>query len=125
MAASGGDRGGGLDLREQDRVSTATIDPRTPPMVLLDRFGPERTTSEPPPSSDQALAYVRGLATTHYENFSVLSSLVPPELRDDFAAVYAFCRWADDLGDETGSTPDARERSMQLLGWWRRELHTC
>lgn len=107
-------------------MSAAGIDPRTPPMVLLERFGPDRSGAEAgPPSVEQALAYVRGLATTHYENFSVLTSLVPPELRDSFAAVYAFCRWADDLGDETGSTPEARERSLELLGWWRRELHAC
>src|SRR5262249_40556404 len=51
-------------------------------------------------------------------NFSVLSALVPAGLRDDFATVYSFCRWADDLGDETGDT----SRSLALLAWWRREL---
>lgn len=76
-------------------------------------------------SQAEALAYVRGLATSHYENFSVLSSLVPADLRDDFAAVYAFCRWADDLGDETGKDDAAKARSLELLAWWRRELETC
>jgi squalene synthase HpnC len=32
--------------------------------------------------------------------------------------VYAFCRWADDLGDEIEDT----EESLRLLAWWRREL---
>jgi squalene synthase HpnC len=32
--------------------------------------------------------------------------------------VYAFCRWADDLGDEAGSP----ERATELLAWWRGEL---
>jgi len=32
--------------------------------------------------------------------------------------VYAYCRWADDLGDETGD----RSESLRLLGWWRAEL---
>ena len=50
-----------------------------------------------------------------------MSSLVPLALRDDFAAVYAFCRWADDLGDEMGD-PD---ESLRLLAWWRRELDDC
>lgn len=76
-------------------------------------------------SREEALAYVRGLATSHYENFSVLSRLVPAALRDDFAAVYAFCRWADDLGDETGRDDAARARSLELLAWWRRELDGC
>jgi squalene synthase HpnC len=92
-------------------------------MELLARFGPGVTAERVSPA--EALAYVRGLATSHYENFSVLTKLVPPELRDSFAAVYAFCRWSDDLGDETGSSPEARARSLELLGWWRGELHAC
>jgi squalene synthase HpnC len=44
---------------------------------------------------------------------------------DDFAAVYAFCRWADDLGDETGNDAAARRRSIELLNWWRHELDLC
>jgi squalene synthase HpnC len=32
--------------------------------------------------------------------------------------VYAFCRWADDLGDEIGDP----EESLRLLAWWRWEL---
>jgi len=35
--------------------------------------------------------------------------------------VYAFCRWADDLGDETGDA----SRSLSLLTWWRDELGAC
>ncbi len=70
---------------------------------------------------DAARAWCRQLALGHYENFSVLTSLVPERLRDDFAAVYAFCRWSDDLGDEAGST----ERSTQLLAWWMGQLDAC
>lgn len=99
------------------------IDPRTPTIALLDRFGPTGSDEEVVPEA--ALAYVRGLATTHYENFSVLSSLVPAELRDDFAAVYAFCRWADDLGDETGRDDLARARSTALLAWWADQTRSC
>jgi squalene synthase HpnC len=97
------------------------LDPATPPIQLLALLGP----GAPAPALDppQAIAYCRGLATSHYENFSVLSSLVPPDLRDDFAAVYAFCRWADDLGDETGADDAARARSLDLLAWWRDQVH--
>lgn len=91
----------------------------------LPMWGPNAPPDAARPTGAQALAYVRGLATSHYENFSVLSSLVPVDLRDDFAAVYAFCRWADDLGDETGADEAARARSLELLAWWRRELETC
>ncbi len=110
-----------------------TLDPRTPAIDLLRLIGPswERdpalaaASSAAPPTLKESLAYCRGLATSHYENFSVLSALVPAHLRDDFAAVYSFCRWADDLGDETGNTPEARQRSERLLTWWRDELRRC
>ncbi|MGD9690695.1 MAG: squalene synthase HpnC [Phycisphaerales bacterium] len=118
-------------------MAPATIDPRMPVMDALRRFGPreervgepraatDSAPQEPPPTLEESLAYVRGLATSHYENFSVLSSLVPEELRDDFAAVYAFCRWADDLGDETGRDDAGRARSLALLGWWREQTTLC
>ena len=44
----------------------------------------------------------RQLAHSHYENFSVVSLLLPRDLRQDFCNIYAFCRVADDLGDELG-----------------------
>jgi len=40
---------------------------------------------------------------------------VPGRLLPDFRAVYAFCRWSDDLGDEVGSD----SASLELLNWWR------
>jgi len=67
---------------------------------------------------DESLAYTRWLATHHYENFHVVSFLLPKRLHQDFYNVYAFCRWADDLGDEIS---DTRE-SLRLLAWWRGEL---
>ena len=66
----------------------------------------------------QAEEYTRWLATHHYENFHVVSFLLPKRLHQDFYNVYAFCRWADDLGDEIGDTAE----SLRLLGWWREEL---
>jgi squalene synthase HpnC len=62
--------------------------------------------------------YTRWLATHHYENFHVVSFLLPKRLHQDFYNVYAFCRWADDLGDEIGDTAE----SLRLLAWWRGEL---
>jgi squalene synthase HpnC len=64
---------------------------------------------------DESLAYTRWLSTHHYENFHVVSFLLPKRLHQDFYNVYAFCRWADDLGDEIGDTT----RSLELLHWWR------
>ena len=69
-------------------------------------------------SAQDARAYTRWLATHHYENFHVVSFLLPKRLHQDFYNVYAYCRWADDLGDEIG---DAAE-SLRWLEWWRGEL---
>jgi squalene synthase HpnC len=69
-------------------------------------------------SRAEAAAYTRWLATHHYENFHLVSFLLPKKLHQDFYNVYAFCRWADDLGDEIGDPAE----SLRLLTWWRREL---
>lgn len=66
----------------------------------------------------ESLEYTRWLATSHYENFHVVSVLLPKKLHQDFYNVYAFCRWADDLGDEIGDVTE----SLRLLAWWRVEL---
>jgi len=68
-----------------------------------------------------AQAYTRRLATHHYENFNVASWLLPKELHQHFYNLYAYCRWADDLGDEI---PE-KERALELLDWWERELDAC
>jgi squalene synthase HpnC len=69
-------------------------------------------------SVPDAEAYTRWLATHHYENFHVVSFLLPKRLHQDFYTVYAFCRWADDLGDEIGD----KQESLRLLGWWHEQL---
>ena len=66
----------------------------------------------------ESLEYTRWLAQSHYENFNVVSWLLPRRLHQDFFNVYSFCRWADDLGDEIGDPA----RSLDLLHWWQREL---
>lgn len=82
--------------------------------------GPDRRAD--PAGAD---AFVTSLAQSHYENFPVLTRLVPPPLRPDFAAVYAYCRTCDDLADETGVGPEARTRSLHLLARWRTMLNAC
>src|SRR5260370_382443 len=70
-------------------------------------------------TSAEAEQYTRWLATHHYENFHVVTFLLPRRLHQDFYNVYAFCRWADDLGDEIGDPAE----SLRLLAWWREELY--
>jgi squalene synthase HpnC/squalene synthase HpnD len=77
----------------------------------------------PPPgcSFAEAERYTRWLATHHYENFHVVSWFLPARLRSHFYNVYAYCRWADDLGDEVVGA----SRALELLDWWERELDLC
>jgi squalene synthase HpnC len=69
----------------------------------------------------EAFAYCAKIAQTHYENFTVGSYLVPKEKRPHIYAVYAFCRWSDDLGDEIGDS----QKSFELLDQWSKELESC
>ena len=61
-------------------------------------------------SKESAYRYCRGLARTHYENFTVGSWLLPREKLEHVYAIYGFCRFVDDLGDE------ARTPSYQPSG---------
>jgi len=85
----------------------------------LARWGPQAAY----PRLDEARAhsYCQRLARSHYENFSVASLFLPRPLLRHFHAVYAYCRWADDLADETAGGAEA----IALLHWWRKELLNC
>ncbi|MGH9711876.1 MAG: squalene synthase HpnC [Candidatus Acidiferrales bacterium] len=69
----------------------------------------------------EAERYTRWLATHHYENFNVVSWLLPRHLHQHFYNLYAYCRWADDLGDEISSPA----RALELLDAWGQELQLC
>jgi squalene synthase HpnC len=72
-------------------------------------------------SAQEAERYTRWLATHHYENFGMVSWLLPRHLHQHFYNVYAYCRWSDDLGDEI---PD-RDRALALLSAWEEDLRHC
>src|SRR5262245_18451228 len=82
----------------------------------LTRYGPKADFEAV--SLDQDRAYCRRLAASHYENFTVVSFLVPRQLRQHFCNVVAYCRWADDLAVE----PRDSEKSLHLLDWWEKQL---
>jgi squalene synthase HpnC len=73
------------------------------------------------PTLDEARAWCKRLAESHYENFHVASWFLPQALRPHFHAIYAYCRVSDDLGDEVGSAAQA----LALLDLWGRELDAC
>jgi squalene synthase HpnC len=54
------------------------------------------------------------LARSHYENFTIASSLMPRAMRRHMHAIYAYARIADDYADE--------ERSAAKLDEWEDEL---
>lgn len=69
----------------------------------------------------EAEVCVRKMALGHYENFSVVSHLVPRAIRQDFYNIYGFCRTADDFGDEAGD----RDTSLRHLAQLRDGLNDC
>lgn len=82
----------------------------------LQRYGPGSLDRMASPMV--ARSYCARVARSHYENFTVASVLLPRRLLPHFYAVYAYCRWADDLADDTGGG----QQSLRLLNWWRDEL---
>jgi squalene synthase HpnC len=121
----------------------------------LARWGPQAAgrLRAAPPSLAEARTYCLHVTQSHYENFTVASWLLPRRLRPHFHAVYAYCRWADDLADEAGgeqtphetastAAPAATELSrdsvrgittvgglsatrLKLLDWWEEQLLDC
>ncbi len=82
----------------------------------LARYGPDTVYRPPRPAA--AREFCRRFARSHSENFSVVTLALPRRLVPHFHAVYAFCRWADNLADESGGG----SRALELLAWWRTEL---
>ncbi len=74
-----------------------------------------------PPTLEQARAWCRQLAESHYENFHVATWFLPKDLRPHFHAIYAYCRVSDDIGDEVLDP----EQALALLDLWACELDDC
>ncbi len=71
------------------------------------------------PSLREAYDWCRAYARARQENFTVVSWFLPRDLRPHFFALYAFCRWTDDLGDEASGD------RLALLDAWERDLRDC
>ena len=70
-------------------------------------------------SVDESYAICERLAKSHYENFSVASFLLPRGKRRHFYAIYGFCRFVDDLGDEFDGD------RMVALDYWQEQTEAC
>ncbi|HZY62098.1 MAG TPA: squalene synthase HpnC [Edaphobacter sp.] len=73
------------------------------------------------PTLEEAKAWCHHLASTHYENFHVATWFLPHALRPHFESIYAYCRVADDLGDEV----DDPTVALRLLDAWGSMLNEC
>jgi squalene synthase HpnC len=82
---------------------------------------PEYLTPLERPTLVEAQAWCRELATTHYENFHVATFFLPRRVRPHFESIYAYCRVADDLGDEVADPMVA----TRLLDTWGSMLEEC
>ena len=82
---------------------------------------PEYLTPLDRPTLAEAQAWCRQLATSHYENFHVATFFLPRKVRPHFESIYAYCRVADDLGDEVADPAVA----LRLLDAWGSMLDEC
>lgn len=78
-----------------------------------------REAAEIPASLESAYRDCIALARSHYENFSVAARLMPRDMLPHVAAIYAYCRGVDDLGDE------AEGDRLALLDEWAAQLEQC
>lgn len=69
---------------------------------------------------DEAYAECRRIAHKHGANFSVGFRFLPRVKRRAVYAAYAWCRWADDIADESPG-----ENVLARLDDWQRELDAC
>lgn len=82
---------------------------------------PEYLTPITRPKLQEAQAWCHHLATSHYENFHVVTWFLPRKVKPYFESIYAYCRVADDLGDEVGDPILA----TRLLDAWGSMLDEC
>ena len=71
------------------------------------------------PTLDEAQAFCTQIAPSHYENFLIANKFTPPDKRQHIENIYAFCRFGDDLGDDSPHPDDVR---WKLLDEWEADL---
>jgi phytoene synthase len=69
----------------------------------------------------EAYAYCRGVAKKHAKNFYYAFLFLPKAKREAIYALYAFCRYCDDIAD----SDHAPLQKQALLQAWRQELDNC
>ncbi|MBI3304130.1 MAG: presqualene diphosphate synthase HpnD [Deltaproteobacteria bacterium] len=78
-----------------------------------------------------AYAYCRRITRESSSNFYHAFRLLPAERHDALCALYAFCRFMDDIADQPDVLPpqqrqgSRKEQLAVLLNTWREELRRC
>ena len=84
-------------------------------MSLSTNIGSESSEAAFEGGPEEALDWCQRYSRKHGENFTVVSWFLPRELRAPMFAVYACCRFTDNIGDEVGAEP--AERLARLDAW--------
>lgn len=83
-------------------------------MVELENLNPELYRKDL--TLEDAYGVCKDISVGHYENFTVVSRLMPAEKRKYIYALYAYSRYTDDLGDEL------EEGNLEALDLWEEDL---
>ncbi len=83
-------------------------------MVELENLNPELYRKDL--TLEDAYGVCKDISVGHYENFTVVSRLMPAEKRKYIYALYAYSRYTDDLGDEL------EEGNLEALDLWEKDL---
>lgn len=70
----------------------------------------------------EAYRYCRRVTHRHAKTFSVAAHFLPVQKRDACYAVYAFCRYMDDIADRILSGENALQARMQQLDLWEADV---
>lgn len=85
----------------------------------------------PLPPLPQAYAYCRDVTRKSSSNFYYAFRLLPSDRHNALCALYAFCRFMDDIADQQDgvaspvTSGSRKEKLAALLGSWREELRQC
>jgi squalene synthase HpnC/squalene synthase HpnD len=101
-----------LSRREQARVVLGTVLPLPPPVPRREPTSLGYTTA-----LREATEYCHAVTQRSSSNFAYAFRLMAPERRAALEAVYAFCRFIDDVADDAD-----RQNPAELLSRWRDEL---
>jgi 15-cis-phytoene synthase len=73
----------------------------------------------------EAYRYCRRVTNRHAKTFSIAAHFLPAHKREACYAVYAFCRYMDDIADRILSGENALQARMQQLTLWEEDMRAA